>query len=835
MKKLFITLAIIVGVIVIALIVTPLFFKDDIIKLVESQSAKYIKSELAIGDIRLSMFKNFPNMNVAIDDVLIYNDDPQAPDTLVNIPRFEASINLKSLLFGSEIVINRVLLQDCRFTPKTTAVGEANWDILFPADTTQTVAEETVETDTSSNGGTAIALNDIEIRNLFVRYTDEQSATLAVVNSIDLYLQGNFSESNTVLDINLSLADISFQQGNSAWVNDMDVNWQAKVGADLQNLQFEMQENTLAINDLKLNLTGSFGAHPGKYVMDLRLNAPDTRFESLLALIPEDFQKQMEGIETSGQFQFELTAQGEFYKDHLPAVNLDFNIADARLQYPDLPESIEDINLRLNVNNPGGAVANTKVDLSELTFAVARNPFSMSLLVENPDDPVLRGKANGTIDFKSLKQALPLQDMTLDGTLAVNLAFNGKYEYIEKQLYEKFGADGKISLKNVLLKNADFPDGISIPSGTITITPARLNLSDLQVNVKSSDFALEGYLSNYLPYIFKDKTLGGDFTLSSNNINLNEFMSATVPADTTTASVAETESAVDAADTTAAMVISVPKNLQLTFRTDIKQLLFDKLTINEIKGKITTREGVATLNGLDMNLLDGSLALNGSYNTANPDIPSVKLDVNAKELDVQSAYNAFSFIRESLPIAVNCSGKISARADFAADLDKEMSPVMSTANGSGTLSANKFLINDNPTLNKLSTLLKNEELSRLSISKLKIDFSIENGDITVKPFTVDLANIPTTIEGTQSVEGLMDYTLSMNVDKKYFGNDINNALKAISGSDNIKSLDIDVKIGGTLDKPTVTPALSKALKTIQKEAGKNLKDNLLKGLNKLFK
>ena len=244
MKKLFITLAVIIGVIIIALIVTPLFFKDDIIRLVESQSSKYIKSELAIGDIRLSMFKNFPNLNVTVDDVLVFNDNPQAPDTLVDIPRFEASVNLKSLLFGSEIIINRVLLQDCRFTPKTTAAGEANWDILFPADTTQTADSATPETDTTTGGGTAIALNDIEIRHLSVLYTDKKSDTQASVESIDLYLQGNFSESNTVLDIDLALADISFRQGNSAWVKNMNIDWKAKIGADLQNLKFKMQENT---------------------------------------------------------------------------------------------------------------------------------------------------------------------------------------------------------------------------------------------------------------------------------------------------------------------------------------------------------------------------------------------------------------------------------------------------------------------------------------------------------------------------------------------------------------------------------------------------------------
>ena len=55
MKKLLITLGIILGIIIIALIVIPVFFKDDIIKLVESQSSKYIKSELSIGDIRLRL------------------------------------------------------------------------------------------------------------------------------------------------------------------------------------------------------------------------------------------------------------------------------------------------------------------------------------------------------------------------------------------------------------------------------------------------------------------------------------------------------------------------------------------------------------------------------------------------------------------------------------------------------------------------------------------------------------------------------------------------------------------------------------------------------------
>ena len=75
----------------------------------------------------------------------------------------------------------------------------------------------------------------------------------------------------------------------------------------------------------------------------------------------------------------------------------------------------------------------------------------------------------------------------------------------------------------------------------------------------------------------------------------------------------------------------------------------------------------------------------------------------------------------------------------------------------------------------------------------------------------------------------------MNIARKYFGKDIDNVLKAIPGANNIQSLDVDVKLGGTLDKPTITPDLSKAFKKIEKEAGKELKNSLLKGLDKLFK
>lgn len=834
MKKVFITLAIILVLIIVTLMVIPVFFKSDILRLIEEKSSKYIQAELAIGDVHLSMFRNFPNLSVSLDNVIISKEEATTRDTLINIPLFEASVNLRSLISGKEIIINNILLRDCEFMPKVNAEGKANWDIMVPSDTTVTENKEVVaDTTEDSDFDTAIAFNNIEVRNLMLDYKDEQAQTYAHVDAVDLTLQGNFSETNTMLNLLLGLKNISLRQGNSVWVNNTNFNWQADIAANLKELQFDIKKNDMTINDLKLDLTGNIDIDDDKYKMDLKLNAPDTKFESLLALIPKDFQKEIEGVKTSGEFQLSLEAKGEYYENHLPTFDLRFNILNANLKYPDLPESVEKINLKLSITNPGGTIAETKADLSTLTFTIANNPFSMNLLVVNPDDPTLKGGMKGVINFESLKKALPLKDITLNGVLTTDLSFDGKYQYIEKEQYEKFTANGKIALKNVLFKNADFPAGISVPSGEVTITPARLNLKDLKVMINSSDFALEGYLSNYLPYFFKDQTLKGNFTLNSNKINLNEFMAtmATTEADTTK----PVETQTTAAPVEASSVLAIPKNIQLAFGTNIKQILFDSLTISSVKGNIETAGGIATLKNLSMDMLNGNLIMNGAYNTATPAKPSVDLNLRVTDFDIHSAYNAFSFIKESIPVAMNCNGQISAAMKFSADLDKEMSPIMTTANGGGSLSTKGFIINDNPAMNQLASLLKNDELSRLSIASLKVDFKIENGNIIVEPFTTNIAGNPTTFSGNQSVDGKMDYTMSMNIARKYFGKDIDNVLKAIPGSNNIQSLDVDVKLGGTLSKPTITPDLSKALKKIEKEAGKELKNSLLKGLDKLFK
>ena len=840
MKKVFITLGVLILVVITALMVITTFFKGDILQIIEKQSAKYINAKLKIGDMNLSMFKSFPNLNVALKEVMITGQDEFAGDTVVYIPLFEASVNLKSLIAGDELIVNQLLLKNCRIAPTVNSEGKANWDILLSSGSQTSATTETPPDEPKGKAERGLRLNDIAIENLFITYNDFQHSTYASIADIDLKLNGNFSETNTLIDIFLALQNISYRHQNSVWINKTDLKWQAVIGANLKEMTFDIQKNDLALNDLKLDLTGNIGVGEDKYKLDLQLNAPDTKFASLLAMVPKTLQHYIEGLETSGDFKLNVTAKGEYYADHLPALQANLLVNNASVKYPELPEAIRQINIDLNVSNPGGPVDSTQLNLKKLSFDIAGNPFSMYLNISNPNDPVLAGGAVGVINFSNLKKALPLKDITLQGIVTTDMTFNGKYQYIEKEQYEKFIAKGNIILKDLLLVNAEFPEGISIPQGSVTITPAQLNLKQLQAKVFSSDFTLQGNISNYLPYVFKNETLKGNFSLHSNRINLNEFIIAQAKAarqtksDTTARASADSIALTDK-PTAAEGALEIPKNIDVQFTSNISTILFDNLTIRNVKGQISLDNAVATLKNLSMDMLEGKMVMNGQYNTANPKIPTVDFKLNISDFDIHAAYEAFTFLRKSIPVAMNCSGQVSAAMNFSSTLDKEMSPVMTTANGGGYLESKGILINDNPAMNQLASVMKNDELSRLSISKLKIDFKLENGNIIVEPFKTSFAGNPVTIYGNQTVDGQLDYTLSMNIDRKFFGKDIDNLLKSIPGSDNIKNLDIDAKVEGTLSKPVIKPDLSKAIKAVTKAAEKELKGNLLQGIQNLFK
>jgi hypothetical protein len=815
MKRFFQILLGAIALILLLLLILPSLFKGKIEQKVTEVINENITATVSFDEFSLSMFRHFPNLSMGLEGLTIVNKAPFAGDTLLHIGSFSASVDLWSAIAGDGIEINSIIIDQPQAWLKVNEDSVVNWDIVPVSET----EEEEDTTGTASDF--SIQLQQFEIHDARLGFADKTMGFSTSIDDLDVSMTGDFSQKTTNIDLNSSIQKFNLEMSGIPYMKDAFVSLDAIIGADLEKMIFTFQKNEFRLNNLALGFDGTFGMVDEGYDMDVRLAAKETSFKTLLSMVPEAFLKDFEELQTEGSLELEAAAKGRYIDtDHLPAFNVVLNVNNGRIQYPDLPKSIENIQIDAKVENPGGSLDQTVTDISKFHFKLGENPFEATFWVGTPiSNATYKGKVNGTIDLGSLSDAIPMDSMELKGIITADMSINGDYEMVEKEEYENIEADGDVALKDFFFSTPDFKDGFLISNADLHITPRYMELRTFKSSFGSSDFDLQGKVENYLSYALKDGTLKGKLTHKSNLIDINELMQLGGEEDTT---------AVEE-DTTAMELVIVPKNLNFTLNSNINRLLYDKLVMKNMKGKITIVDGRVVLDGLSSNMLDGNMVVSGEYNTADTLKPFVNFDMALNSIDVNKAANSFSMVDSMMPIAKKASGTVSTTMKFNSLMGKDMSPVLNSINGSGLLKSEGVEISGAKVQDALASMLKNEKYRKARAENLNINFLLENGNVIVKPFTTSLFEKNLTISGTQGLDQSLDYLIKMPVTKQELGNVAGLLGTALpSSSDDIM---VDVMVQGTIKDPKLKFKLDDEFK---EQAKKELEKEVKKAAEELL-
>ena len=89
---------------------------------------------------------------------------------------------------------------------------------------------------------------------------------------------------------------------------------------------------------------------------------------------------------------------------------------------------------------------------------------------------------------------------------------------------------------------------------------------------------------------------------------------------------------------------------------------------------------------LKMNLLDGSVTMNGFYDTKNQKKPLIQYNLEINELDIQKTFAAFNTVQKLAPIGKYAFGKFSTTLEnLNGTLTEEMMPDLNTLTANGSL------------------------------------------------------------------------------------------------------------------------------------------------------
>lgn len=785
----------------------PFLFKDKIKDAVIDAANKSLNAELHVNDFGVSIFSNFPNITLSLEDMSLSGVGDFAGDTLVKAKSANVTLNIMQVLKGN-YEVSRFNMNGAVIYAKVLNDGRVNWDIV-KVDSTEVTPTTNSDTGSSSFN---LKLEKISLSNCQVTYEDQQSNMKVILKDWNGEVSGDFSADNTTLKTKSTIGEVSFIMDGIPYLSKIKGLANATIDADMDKIKFTFIESDIQLNDVKASIDG-YLAMEGEDAMDfdLKLKAPDTEFKDILSILPAIYKEDFKDIKTSGTASLEGFIKGMMQGEQYPAFDFKLLVNNAMFQYPSLPKSVDNINVEMGISSKGGSFDNTIIDISKFNFTMAGNPFAASLNIQTPmSDPNLKAQMKGIIDLAMIKEVYPLDKGTeLNGKLTADLNIATKMSAIEKEQYQNVHASGALKLNNMIYKSGDMQD-IVINNAELGFSPQYVNLSSLDVKIGKNDISGTGRLENFIAYALKNQTLKGQLNLKSNYFNLNDFMGDTPATTENTGSDSDSANKTQTIDQSSDNFV-VPTNINFALNAEMKQVVYEKVNITNLKGIITVKNGTITMQDVTGNALGGTAKVTGSYSTAaDPKNPKVSLNANISRASFAETFKSVEMIQKFAPVFDKVLGNYSMNMNMNASMGDNLLQMLGGLTASGVLQANDVQVEGIEALNKLSSSLKTDALKSFSAKNVNIPFTINDGKINTKPFSLGIGDGgKLNLEGITGLDQSINYKGSITLPKSMTNAYISNIPITIGGTFNDPKIGVDTKslIGNLLTGDTASQLL----------------------------
>lgn len=819
MKKALKIIGIVLGVLIILIFLAPILFKGPIEKAIKKSINNNVNATVSWEELDLSLYKSFPDALVTLKNLSVINKEPFAGDTLASGEEIKLSMDIPQLFKSGDepLSINELILNTAYVNIKVDSLGNANYDIAKKTPPTSTQ-------DTASTGGLSLDVQHYEINNTRINYLDEKTKTFLKISEFNHEGTGDFSAATTKLETT-SEGIISFELDSINYLKDHKLKLDADFELDLENQKYTFLENEAYINQLPLTFNGFVKINENNNEIDLTFKTPSSDFKNFLAVIPETYAKNLDGVETTGDFMLNGSVKGIVDETHIPQLDISVKSDNASFKYAELPKRVENIRLDAVLKNETGLVEDTYLNLDQLNFQIDQDVFSAKGNFKNLTENMLVNLAvNGTLNLANLKKAYPIDlEMDLNGILKANFTTNFDMNSIEREQYQNVKSNGKASITNFKYVSPEIPNDVNIAKASLNFNTTKVALEEMQIKSGQTDANISGSLENLMGYLFSDQDLKGRFNVQSNTFSLNDFMVASAEAKT------ETTQENKVSSTSKEEAIKIPSFLDARLDFTANKVLYDDLTLTNVKGAVIIKDETAKLENVTSNIFGGNIGISGNVSTKNT-TPTFDMNLGLKSIDIVQSFNGLEIIQTMAPLAKALQGDLNTTINLKGNLNNDFTPIIASLAGDAFAQILDAKVNSEktPLLAKLDGRLDFINLDNLDLKNLQTNLTFSDGKVNVKPFDFNIKGINITAGGSHSFENVMDYTLSLDIPAKYLGSSVGGEIAKLSASD-LETMTVALPIGlsGTFTSPNINVNTKQAVQELTQQIIATQKDKAI--------
>lgn len=769
----------------VALLVVPFLFRDRIASRLKSELNRSVNARVNWGGVGLGVLRDFPNVTLRLDRLSIANVAPFQGDTLVSVGHARLVLDAGSVIGhlrrGERIVVREIELQQPTVHLRVLENGAANWDI----------AREPKNSRADTARAVAITLRDFRIHGGSLTLDDRQAHLAASVSGLEQSLRGDFARDRVVLASRTRADSVSLRFAGIPYLSRVALELNTDVAADLRARRFTFTNDSLRLNKLVLVFAGVVQMGTPNLAMDLSFSSPGTAFRDILSLVPAIYARDFEQLKTSGTMSASGRIRGAYGPNAFPALALRARVVNGAFRYPSLPLPAREITLDLAIDNPGGHVDSTVIDLKRLHALIGAQPLDAILSMRTPvSDPDVNLRLLGALDLADIGRTVKLESVSeLKGMMNADVAMRARMSDMDAGRYDRVVASGAMGVRRLALRSSAIPHAIAIDTAALRLTPRTAELTSLSGRIGRSDVRATGSLDNLLGFALRDDELRGSATVSSDYVDLDEWRSDEKVTD----------------------VIPVPAHVDLTLRATAARVTYGKLTAANVRGGLHVKDQRVTLDDLRMETLRGSAVVNGVYETTVATRPTFDVDLGITSVDIPSAFAALTTVQKLAPLARWAQGSVSGTMKLKGALGQDMIPKFDALTGLGAFETERLILQGAPVLEKLAEAFALDRLRNPALGAVRAAFAIADGRVHVKPFAVKADGMDIRVAGSHGIDQSLKYEMALGVPRALLGAAAGRAAAGLAAQAGRAGIDLNAaevvqlgaRVTGTVVKPII--------------------------------
>lgn len=335
--------------------------------------------------------------------------------------------------------------------------------------------------------------------------------------------------------------------------------------------------------------------------------------------------------------------------------------------------------------------------------------------------------------------------------------------------------NGDLEAENAMFMTPYFPLRTRISDIAMSFDQDNIELKNLDIITKGSQFNIKGRVTDIKGALLRNTNIKASARISSNKIDIEELMNAVnagtlfmedadllqeiaTQSDEEIQEFLENESG-KVGDEKA--LIIVPANIDANIAIDLKNATYKHLKIDSLETRIISSNRTMQINNLKATTDAGYFDMALVYKTPSKDDVTAGIDMSLNQIKIERLTTLVPEIDTLLPMLRSFKGTVDCDVAATVSLNELVEVIPETIHAASKIEGTDMVLMDGETFADIAKSLKFKNKDENLIDKISVQMILENGEMNIFPFLMELDRYETAISGTHRLDMTYDYHISV--------------------------------------------------------------------------